>query len=145
MCHPLNLNSQIHSHRVEVYHTNQGYEASRREQAWLQAERQNRERAQGARLKITQEVYELRRICSSELERTQEIRTDELCRPEFRESHSTVNQLTVQIQGTARRSDQEFPRILKRQAVLDHSNFLVILWIVPSSFGKALHRFWPAA
>ena len=32
------MNRQIQSYRMEIYHTNQGYATSRREPAWLHAE-----------------------------------------------------------------------------------------------------------
>ena len=51
------LNRQIHSHRLELYHTNQVYENSRREQAWLQAELEKPRRAhQETRVRTLQEV-----------------------------------------------------------------------------------------
>ena len=53
-------NRQIHSHRVDPYHTNQVYENSRRAQAWLQAELENRERAQQETcFRTLQEVEEI--------------------------------------------------------------------------------------
>ena len=59
---------------------------------------QNREKAHQDARKNTQEVEELKMICCSETERTQELRTDDFSRHELQESQSTVNQLTVQIQ-----------------------------------------------
>ena len=56
---------------MEIYHTNQGYENSRRAQAWFQAELENRETAhQEIRMKFLQEVEELKRICCIAAERT---------------------------------------------------------------------------
>ena len=92
-------NRQIHSHRMEPYHTNQVYENSRRAQAWLQAELENRERAQQETcFRTLQEVEELKMNGSTQAESTLESRADDLSRQDLRESQSTVNQLTVQIQ-----------------------------------------------
>ena len=49
-------------------------------------------------VRTLQEVEELKRICCSEAERTQELRTGGLLRHELRESQPSVNQLTFQIQ-----------------------------------------------
>ena len=72
-------NRQIHSHRMEPHHTNQVYENSRRAQAWLQAELENRERAQQETCFGTlQEVEEIKMICSAQAESTLESRADDL-------------------------------------------------------------------
>ena len=93
------LNRQIHSHRMELYHTNQVYENSRREQAWLQAELENRERAhQETRIRTLQEGEVLKRICCADAERSEQLRGGDLSRQELLESQSTVNQLTTLIQ-----------------------------------------------
>ena len=63
------LNRQFHSHRLEHHHTNQINENSRREQAWLQAELENRERAlQETRIRTLQEMEEfLKRFAALKL------------------------------------------------------------------------------
>ena len=43
-------------------------------------------------------MEELKEICCTEAERTQGLRADEFSRDELRESQSSMNQLTVQIQ-----------------------------------------------
>ena len=101
-----NLSTQLRSQHKKIYHRGQEYKVSRREQALLHAELQNRERAhQDARIKIIQEVEELNEICCSRADRTQDSRTDSLSRHEeshlgkcLRGSQPTVDQLTVQIQ-----------------------------------------------
>ena len=66
---PRESNRQIHSHRMEPYRTNHIYENSRRAQAWLQAELENRERAQQETCFGTlQEVEELKMFCSTQAE-----------------------------------------------------------------------------
>ena len=81
------LSGQMHSHRMELYHTNQVCENSRREQAWLQAELENRERAQQeTRIETLQEAEELKRTCCTEAERTQKLRMKELSRQKLQES-----------------------------------------------------------
>ena len=56
-------------------------ENSRREQAWLQAELENRERAhQENPIRTFQEVEELKHICCTEAGRTQQLRVDDLFR-----------------------------------------------------------------
>ena len=90
---------QLQSHRMELYLTNQVNENLWREQAWLQAELENRARDhQETRMRTLQEVEELKKFCCTEAARTQQLRADDLLRPELQEIHSTVNQLTVQIQ-----------------------------------------------
>ena len=97
------LNGQIRSHRVEPYHRDQDYEASRRAQACSITELQNCEKAQQEnRMKTIQEMKELKDICFSEAERVQESRTDEFSRDEWRGSQSTVNQLNGSNTETAR-------------------------------------------
>ena len=92
-------NRQVHSHRVEPYQANQENENVGREQVWLHAELENCERAlQETRIGTLQEMEELKKICCAVAEKTQRLRMDELTRQEFKESQSTVNQLTVQIQ-----------------------------------------------
>ena len=56
------LNRQIHSHDLELHHTNQVYGNSPREQPWFQADFENRERAhQETRIGTLQEVEELKK------------------------------------------------------------------------------------
>ena len=102
---------------------------SRREQLWLESELENRDRAhQETRSGTLQEVAELKRICCTETERIQELRTDDLSRQELRKSQSTVNQSMTQTQELQTLwMTQEILKILRQQAVLDHSTFPVIL------------------
>ena len=84
-------NRRIHSH----HGTPGEHENSRREQAWLRAEKENQERIlQETRIGTLQETEESKKICGTGAERTQRLRMDELSQ----DSQSTVNQLTVQIQ-----------------------------------------------
>ena len=97
------VNGQIRSHRMEPYHRNQEYEASRRAQGCPIAELQNRERAQqDDRVRTIQEMKELKDICCVLRLRVQESRTDEFSREEWRGSQSTVNQANGSNSGTAR-------------------------------------------
>ena len=75
------------------------YENSRRAQAWLEAELENRERAQQETcFRTLQEVEELKMICRTQAESTLELRADDLSLQDLQESQSKVNQLAVQIQ-----------------------------------------------
>ena len=57
------LNGQILSHRMEIYHKHLGHSTSRREQACFQAELFRRERVhQVARIKTVREVEEIERV-----------------------------------------------------------------------------------
>ena len=79
-------NRQIHSQRMELCHTNHVHENSPREQAWLQADVDNRERAhQETRIKTLQDVEEWKRISCTEAEENSRIQTrmiipDKSCR-----------------------------------------------------------------
>ena len=85
------LQRQIQSNRMEIDHTNLGYETSRREQARLHEELAKRERAlRETHIRSIHEVEELRRA--------QELRIDEFSRQELRQSQATFNELTSQIQ-----------------------------------------------
>ena len=93
-----NMDRQLRSQHVEIYHRDQNYEASRREETLLHAELQGREKAhRDARIKNTQGVEELKEICCSEAEGPQELRADAFFRHDLRECQSSINQLTVQI------------------------------------------------
>ena len=82
---------QAHSNRLEIYYVNYGYEEFRREQARLHEEWVQREKAlRETRIRSIHEVEELKRA--------QEMRSDEFCRNELRESHATIQELTSQIQ-----------------------------------------------
>ena len=82
---------QAHSNRLEMDYVNCGYEESRREQARLHEELDQREKAhRETRIRSIHEV--------EELNRAQEMRIDEFSRNELRESHAIVQELTSQIQ-----------------------------------------------
>ena len=92
------LNRQIHSHR-KTPPSESVFETSRRAQAWLQAELQDRHRPlQETRIGTLQEMVQLKKICCTEAERSQQWRTADLIPRQEEGSQSTVNQLTVQIQ-----------------------------------------------
>ena len=78
-CSIRGLQRQIHSSRMEIDHTNLGYETSRREQARLHEELAQRERA--LRETHVRSIHEM-----EELKRAQEMRIDEFSRQELRES-----------------------------------------------------------
>ena len=87
------------SQHDQIYHRDQEYEASRRQQALLHEELPSREKAQrDDRVTTIQEVEGLKEICCSEAVTIQGLRADDFSRPELRESQSTANQQTVQTQ-----------------------------------------------
>ena len=86
------LQRQIESNRMEIDHTNYGYETSRREQARL-----HEELAREAHNRRTQEMQEI--------ERVQEMGIDEFFRHDLRESQATVNEFTPNT-GVARKSER---------------------------------------
>ena len=90
------LNTQIHSHRMELHHANQVFEKSRREQASLQAdlEKPRKRLHQETRFRTFQEMEELKGFAVLKLRITNGC----FSRHELRESQSTVNYLTNQIQ-----------------------------------------------
>ena len=109
-----------------------------------QAESENRERAhQGTGTETPEDVEEfLKRTCYSEAERTQELRTYDFSCHELRESQSTVNQRTVQVQELHDRvnslhlndlTDLHDPEIASSSRL---SHVPTHPLIVPSSFGK---------
>ena len=86
-----NLKNPIQSNRMEIDHTNLGYEQSRREQVRLHEESAQRERAlREIHVRNVHEVEELKRL--------QEMRIDECSKQELRESQTTKIELTSQIQ-----------------------------------------------
>ena len=90
-CSIRELQRQMHSSRMEVDHTNLGYETSRREQARLHEELAQRKRA-------VQETERRSSHAVEELKRPQEMQIDEFSRQELRESQATKHELTSQIQ-----------------------------------------------
>ena len=100
---------------------NCGYEESRREQARLHEELAQREKAlRETRIRSIHEVEKLKRA--------QEMRTDELSRNEFRESHASVQELISQTQELQERlnymNDSAF-KMQNRLAVENYSTFPV--------------------
>ena len=76
----------------------------------LRAEVENRERVfQETRVRTLQEMEELKKICSTEAERTQQLRVDNLSRQELQESQSTVNLLAVPFQELQDKSELSEP------------------------------------
>ena len=80
----------IQSNRMEIDHTNLGYEQSRREQVRLHEEFAQRERAlREIHVRNIHEVEELKKV--------QEMRIDECSKQALRESQTTKKELTSQI------------------------------------------------
>ena len=72
------LDRQLRSQDIQIYHGVQEYEALRREQAWLRAELQSREKApRDARINTVEDVEELTEVCCAKAERTREFREDD--------------------------------------------------------------------
>ena len=76
----------------------QSYDHAQRKKSWVCTELARKDRAlQEDRMRNLQEMEELKRFCCTEAETAKQLRIDELYFQE-KESQSTVNQLTVQIQ-----------------------------------------------
>ena len=89
---------QLHSQRMALYQANQLPVYSWKEKNWLCTELGRRDRTlQETRMRNLQEMEELKKLCCTEAESVQQLRTDQLSRQEFQERQSTVIQLTVQI------------------------------------------------
>ena len=76
----VNLNRQIRSHRMEIYHRNQGMELHEENNLGSKQNcKSEKELIKMLVIKTFQEVEELNRICCSEAERAQELLTDYFC------------------------------------------------------------------
>ena len=89
---------QAHSNRSEMDNANYWCEESGREEARLHEELAQREKAlRDTRIRNIHEVEELKRA--------QETQIDEFSRHELRESHATIQELTSQKKGVARKTE----------------------------------------
>ena len=76
---------------VELFYPANQIKNSSRRQVWHHSDLEIRERAlQETGIRTLQEMEELQKICSTEGERTQRLKMDELVRQELQESRSTV-------------------------------------------------------
>ena len=124
------LDRQLRAQDIEIYHGDQEYEALRREQTWLRAELQSREKApRDARINTVQDVEELTEVCCARAEGTREFREDDFPDTNCRKASPQCLRFkfrNCEIEYMFRMT-LKILRILKRPAAPDHSTFLDIL------------------
>ena len=90
---------------MELHQASHLTDQTRREKSWLCDELERRDRAlQGDRARNCQEIEELQRICCTDAETAQELRSDEL-KTRKEEGKSAVKQLYGSDSGIARQGE----------------------------------------